>query len=64
MKKLIVNLSESTYEKLRFECIKEKKEMSDIIAERLLFKEFDKEVEEAFSKFCEESFMKLIGELE
>lgn len=64
MKKLIVNMSETTYEKLRLECIKQKKEMSEVITERILFKKFDSEVEEAFSKFWDKSFMKLVGENE
>ncbi len=53
-------MSETTYEKLRLECIRDKKELSEIISERILFKKFDNEVEEAFSKFLDKSFMKLI----
>lgn len=63
MKKIVINISDSTYEKLRLESIKEKKEISSILAERIVFKKFDEDIEESFSKFCDQSFTDLIRDL-
>ena len=60
MKKVVLNISESTYEKLRFECILEKKGIHQLIEERIFFKPFCKEVEEAFSIWIEKQIEKII----
>lgn len=61
MKKIVLNISDTTYEKLRFEAIEQKKSIPDLIAERLFHKPFSKEVEEAFEKWMETEFDKIIG---
>lgn len=62
MKKIIVNMSDSTYEKICFEAIKKKKSISQIISERILYKKFDGEVEESFSEWMNEEVEKIIAE--
>jgi len=61
MKKIVLNLSDYTYEKLRFEAIHEKKDVQAVIKDRLLHKEFHPEVEEAFDKWMEEETNKILG---
>lgn len=51
MKKLVLNISESTYEKLRFEALHERKSIHEIIQERLFVKPFHEEVLEAYDDF-------------
>lgn len=51
MKKLILNLSDSTYEKLRFEAILMKKSVPERIADRLMYLEFDDKVEAAYDEW-------------
>lgn len=59
MKKLIVNISDFTYEKLRFEAMQEKKSIQEIIQQRILYKKFDDEVEEAFEYNMQKQFENL-----
>ena len=55
MKKIVLNISDSTYEKIRFEAINEKKSVQEIIYERIFHKPFSEEVEEAFDNWmCHE----------
>ena len=61
MKKLIINLSDSDYEKFRFEAIHEKKSIESIIRERIMSKPFCNEVEEAFDEFMEKEMQNIIG---
>jgi hypothetical protein len=60
MKKIVLNISDSTYEKLRFEAIREKKNIPQLIAERIFHKPFDPEVEEAFENWMELELNKII----
>lgn len=60
MKKIVLNISDSTYEKLRFEAILEKKNIPELLAERIFHKPFDKEVEEAFEAWMESELNKII----
>ncbi len=62
MKKIIVNLSDSLYEKFRLEALNEKKSIQHVIENRLRFKPFDKDVEEAFSNWMDKEFYKIINE--
>lgn len=62
MKKIVLNISDSIYEKLRFEAMKEEKSVQQIIAERLMYKNFHKEVEEAFDKWIDQEVAKIIEE--
>ena len=61
MKKIVLNISDSTYEKLRFEAIHEKKSVQECIQERLFHKPFDPEVEEAFDQWMEKEIDKITG---
>ena len=60
MKKIVLNISDSTYEKLRFEAILEKKNIPELLAERIFHKPFDREVEEAFEAWMESELNKII----
>lgn len=62
MKKIVINISDSTHEKLRFEAMKERKGIPELISERLLYKPFDIEVEEAFENWISEQVEKIIKE--
>jgi hypothetical protein len=62
MKKIVLNISETTYEKLRFEGIHEKKSIQALIQERVFHKPFATEVEEAFEKLMNDEFEKIIKE--
>ena len=62
MKKIVLNISDSTYEKLRFEAILEKKSVQQVIQDRVFYKPFDPEVEEAFEEWMEREVNKIIEE--
>ena len=62
MKKIVLNISDSTYEKLRFEAIREKKNIPELIAERVFHKPFHPEVEEAFESWMNQEIEKIIME--
>lgn len=61
MKKIVLNISDFTYEKLRFESIQEQKDISHLLAERIFHKPFSDEVEIAFENWMNEEFEKLTG---
>lgn len=60
MKKIVVNLSDLHVEKLRFEAMEEKKDLQQVIKDRIFFKEFSPTVEEAFNDFMEDSVKNLL----
>lgn len=60
MKKIVLNISDSTYEKLRFEAIREKKGIPELLAERVFHKPFHAEVEEAFEAWMTQEIDKII----
>lgn len=62
MKKIVLNISDSTYEKLRFEAIREKKNIPELLAERIFHKPFHPEVEEAFEDWMEQEIEKITKE--
>lgn len=62
MKKLIVNLSDSTFEKIRFEAIEKQKSLQEVISERLLSTPFSSEAEEAYNKLWDSEFTRLLGD--
>jgi hypothetical protein len=62
MKKIVLNISDSTYEKLRFEALQERKDVQTLIRERLFFKPFSKEVEAAFDEWIEKEISNITGE--
>lgn len=59
MKKIVLNLSDLHIEKFRFEAIEQKKDVQQIIKERIFFKPFSDTVEQAFEIFLESSFENL-----
>lgn len=60
MKKIVINISDSVYEKLRFETILQKKSIQEVIHERVFYKPFDNAVEEAFDKLSEKELKKMM----
>ena len=62
MKKIVLNISDTTYEKLRFESIHEKKDIQQLIAERIFYKRFHPEVEEAFENWMDQEINKIVKE--
>lgn len=62
MKKIVLNISDCTYERLMFEAIGEKKSIQDVITQRLFYKPFHKDVEEAFENWMSKELEKIIKE--
>lgn len=62
MKKVIVNISEATYEKLRFEAIFEKKSIQELISDRIVNSPWNDEVLKAFDEFMKTQIDKIISE--
>lgn len=60
MKKIVINISDSTHEKLRFESISERKSIPDIINDRLFHKPFSAEVIESFDIWMTQNIKKMI----
>jgi hypothetical protein len=60
MKKIVLNLSDTTYEKLRLETIEQKKDVHTIIKERIFSKPFSQYVEEAFEEWESQELCKLL----
>jgi hypothetical protein len=60
MKKIVLNISDCTYEKLRFEAMFQRKNIPDVILERIFYKPFQDEVEEAFAAWLESEIAKII----
>ena len=63
MKKFVLNISDSTYEKLRFEAINEKKSIQEIISERIFYKPFSEEVIQAFNEWVEKELESILEEV-
>ena len=60
MKKVVLNISETTYEKLRFEAISEKKSINELLADRIFYKPFSKEIEKKFEELMESEINKIM----
>lgn len=60
MKKILLNISDCDFEKLKFEAIEEKKSIQEIIKQRIWNKPFSLEVIQAFEKYIEESYQKIL----
>jgi hypothetical protein len=60
VKKIVLNISDTTYEKLRFEAILEKKSIPQVIQDRIFHKPFDHEIEEAFEEWMEQELNSII----
>lgn len=61
MKKIVLNISDATYEKLRFEAMHEKKSVQEVIQDRIFYKPFHEDVLEAFENWMESEVDKIIG---
>ena len=59
MKKIVLNISDSTFEKLRFESILEKKSIQQLLSDRIFYKPFDIEVNEAFENLIQQEINKI-----
>jgi len=62
LKKIIVNISDYGYEKLRLQAIHEGKSVSKVIADRITSQGFPTEVEQAFDIRFTKEFNKLLRE--
>ena len=62
MKKIVINISEVTYEKFKFEAIQNKKSIPELIEERIFHKEFSKDVENAYQEWIENEYEKILKE--
>lgn len=60
MKKIVLNISDSTYEKLRFEAMLERKDIPQIIHERIFHKPFHPEVEKAYDEWVDDEIEQII----
>ena len=60
MRKVVLNISDNTYEKFCLEAIHEQKSVIDIIKERILSKPFHPEVEGAFDAWMNQEFEKIM----
>lgn len=58
MIKIVVNICDATYEKLKFEAIEEKKNIPQLIKERIFHKPFTPQILEAYDKLIESEFNK------
>lgn len=61
MKKIIINISECAYDKLRFEAIEEKKSIEEILKERIFHKKFSENVEKAWNELMEEKLENFVS---
>lgn len=62
MKQIIINISDSTLEKLRFEAIYERKNIEQILKERIFHKPFNHIVLEAYNRWVDQETHALIKE--
>ncbi len=60
MKKIFINISDSTYEKFRLEAIQQQKDIPTIISERIMNKPFSREVEESFQEWINKEVNKIL----
>ena len=59
MKKIVINISDVTYQKLQYESIRDKKSINEIISERIFFKPFSEEIQKALDEFISAEINKL-----
>ena len=65
MKKITVtsfNISDIQFEKMRFEAIHEQKDIKQVIIDRLFYKPFHPEVEEAYENWIENNINKIMND--
>lgn len=59
MKKIVLNMSDAFYEKVRFEALRERRNVTEILLERIHHKPFHAEVEEVFEAWMDQEFKKI-----
>ena len=64
MKKVVLNISDIDYEKFKYEALWEKKSIHDVIRERIFFKPFCAEVEEAYDEWATKQLEAIMNEEE
>lgn len=62
MKKIVLNISDTEYEKFRFEAIHERKSVPDVLRDRVFTKPFHAEVEEAYDAWLQEQLIAIMSE--
>lgn len=62
MKKIVINLGDFTFEKLRLESVMQEKSVSQVIEERIYHKPFSEEVLKEYDKWLTNTIEKLIKE--
>lgn len=62
MKKITINISDSTYEKFKLEALEEGKSIPEIISGRIFHKAFSEDVEKSFSEWISNEINKIIKE--
>lgn len=60
MKKVVINISDCDFEKIRFEAIEKKKSVQDVIKDRILEKEFSPDVITAFNQLMETQLKEIL----
>lgn len=61
MKKIVLNISDSTYEKFRFEAIEQRKSVPEVIAQAITQKVFTPQVEEAYNEWLEKNIIEMMS---
>lgn len=61
MKKIVLNISDSTYEKFRFEAIYQRKSVQEVIANAITQNSFTPEVEDAYNEWIEKNIVELMS---
>jgi hypothetical protein len=59
MKKIICNISDSVYEKLRFEALRDRKSIQEVIQDRIICKPFDSEIEKSLDHLIEMQYQNM-----
>lgn len=59
MRKIVLNISDVIFEKLRFEAMEKQVDIKSIIQERLLEKPFSNSVEEAYDNFINQEYERM-----
>lgn len=61
MKKIVLNISDLDYEKFRFEAMHQKKNIQDLIRERLFYKPFHTDVLDSYDLWLDEQINLFLG---
>lgn len=62
MKKIVLNITDTDYEKFRFEAIHEQKSVHDVIRDRVFTKPFHEDVLEAYDAWIDAEIDKITNE--